>query len=89
MCRVIELRILGQLSSVKVNLTTPKYIAPAPIEDRLLTSYHIEQVCVTGADLPQPIGLLILSDAANKQNFELWFSYNMDIIWADGIVRFT
>jgi long-subunit acyl-CoA synthetase (AMP-forming) len=39
-----------------------KYVAPAPIEDRILRSYDIEQVCVTGADLPQPIALITLSE---------------------------
>lgn len=39
-----------------------KYVAPAPIEDRLLRSFDIEQVCVTGADLPQPLALLTLSE---------------------------
>ncbi|MEM7358167.1 MAG: AMP-binding protein [Pseudomonadota bacterium] len=44
-----------------------KYVAPAPIEDRLLRSFDVEQVCVTGADLPQPLALLTLSEEATAK----------------------
>lgn len=38
-----------------------KYVAPAPIEMKLLTNPDIEKVCVVGMGIPQPIALTILS----------------------------
>jgi long-chain acyl-CoA synthetase len=38
-----------------------KYIAPAPIELKLLANTDIEQVCVVGMGLPQPVALVIAS----------------------------
>lgn len=44
-----------------------KYVAPAPIENKLATHPAIEACCVTGANLGQPLGLLMLNpDAAAK-----------------------
>ncbi len=37
-----------------------KYVAPAPIEDRLMMHESIEACVVTGANLGQPLGLLML-----------------------------
>ncbi|MCC7224532.1 MAG: AMP-binding protein [Chitinophagales bacterium] len=49
-----------------------KYVAPAPIEMQLCENTHIEQVCVTGANLPQPIALAVLSaDAAHADHKDL------------------
>lgn len=41
-----------------------KYVTPAPIEAMLMENSYIEQVCVTGASLPQPIALLVASEEA-------------------------
>ncbi len=41
-----------------------KYVAPAPIEDKLGAHPAIEACVVTGANLGQPIGIVMLSDAA-------------------------
>jgi long-chain acyl-CoA synthetase len=38
-----------------------KYISPAPIEMMLLANPDIEQVCVVGMGIPQPISLTVLS----------------------------
>jgi long-chain acyl-CoA synthetase len=38
-----------------------KYVAPAPIEMKLLANPDIEQVCVVGMGIPQPIALTVLS----------------------------
>jgi long-chain acyl-CoA synthetase len=38
-----------------------KYIAPAPIETRILSNPDIEQVCVVGMGVPQPMALVVLS----------------------------
>jgi long-subunit acyl-CoA synthetase (AMP-forming) len=56
-----RLRITGRIKEI-FKTEKGKYVAPAPIES-LLTSFHgIEQVCVIGVDLPQPIALVNLSE---------------------------
>jgi long-subunit acyl-CoA synthetase (AMP-forming) len=51
------------IGRVKDNFKTAKgyYVAPAPIENKLNTHEYIEQVCVVGLNLPQPIVLVVLS----------------------------
>jgi long-chain acyl-CoA synthetase len=41
-----------------------KYVAPAPIENKLATHPAIEACCVTGANLGQPLALLMLNPEA-------------------------
>ena len=45
-----------------------KYVAPAPIEAKIMENSIVEQVCVTGTSLPQPIALLVLSQEASKHS---------------------
>ena len=44
-----------------------KYVAPAPIEDRLVMHSAVEACCVTGANLGQPLALVMLNADAAKQ----------------------
>jgi long-chain acyl-CoA synthetase len=44
-----------------------KYVAPAPIEDRLVMHNAIEACCVTGANLGQPLALAMLNIDASKK----------------------
>lgn len=39
-----------------------KFVVPGPMEDRFAGSSVVEQVCVQGRGMPQPIALLVLSD---------------------------
>ena len=39
-----------------------KYISPAPIELELLKNTDIDQVCIVGTGIPQPIALIVLSE---------------------------
>lgn len=48
-----------------------KYVTPAPIEAKLMENPIVEQVCVTGTNLPQPIALLVLSVDAQHQSKDL------------------
>ncbi|HSC55183.1 MAG TPA: AMP-binding protein [Phnomibacter sp.] len=43
-----------------------KYISPAPLETQLLNNHFIDQVCVVGTGIPQPIALITLSDSGKK-----------------------
>ena len=47
-----------------------KYISPAPIEMKLLKNSDIEQVCVVGMSIPQPIALVLLSAAGKAKSKE-------------------
>lgn len=44
-----------------------KYVSPAPIEMKLLANTDIEQVCVVGMGIPQPIMLTVLSAAGKAK----------------------
>ena len=61
-----RLRITGRVKEL-FKTSKGKYVAPAPIENRLLADDYIEQICVTGASLPSPIALINLSERAVKQ----------------------
>ncbi|MBK8504762.1 MAG: AMP-binding protein [Saprospiraceae bacterium] len=43
-----------------------KYIAPAPIELKLQNDLVIEQACIVGTGIPQPICLVVLTEDAAK-----------------------
>lgn len=43
-----------------------KYVAPAPIENKLLTNEALELACVQGSGLPQPYAVVVLSESARK-----------------------
>ncbi len=47
-----------------------KYISPTPIEMKLLANTDVEQVCVVGMGIPQPIALFVLSAAGKKKSKE-------------------
>jgi long-chain acyl-CoA synthetase len=47
-----------------------KYISPAPIELQLTACELIEQVCVVGMGIPQPIALITLNEAGRRQSRE-------------------
>ena len=60
------LRLTGRIKEI-FKTSKGKYVAPAPIENRLAVHSHIEQVCVVGHGLPQPLALCVLSDAARNE----------------------
>lgn len=45
-----------------------KYIAPAPIESKVLNHPLLEQACVGGAGFPQPYAVVQLTDAARQMD---------------------
>jgi len=56
-----RLSITGRIKDI-FKTSKGKYVAPAPIEDMLLSNSNFEHVCVTGANLTNPIALFILSE---------------------------
>ena len=57
------LRITGRVKDI-FKSSKGKYVAPAPIEDLLIMHPDIEACAVTGANLTQPLGLVMLSPDA-------------------------
>jgi long-chain acyl-CoA synthetase len=55
-----RLRIVGRLKE-QFKTSKGKYVAPAPIENKLSTHGAIEACCVVGANFPQPFALLMLN----------------------------
>lgn len=47
-----------------------KYISPAPIELEISKNYDVDQVCVVGTGIPQPIALIVPSEAGLKKSKE-------------------
>ncbi|WP_332847154.1 AMP-binding protein [Pseudomonas lactucae] len=71
-----RLRLTGRLKEI-FKTSKGKYVAPAPIENRLAEHARIEQVCVVGDGLPAPIGLCVLSALehdrqASRSSLERW-----------------
>jgi long-chain acyl-CoA synthetase len=58
-----NLRIVGRVKDL-FKTGKGKYVAPAPIEDRLVNHAAVEACCVTGANLGQPLALLMLNAEA-------------------------
>lgn len=55
-----RLKITGRVKEI-FKTEKGKYVAPAPIENKLVSLPGVEQACVVGPDLSQPIALLSLA----------------------------
>jgi long-chain acyl-CoA synthetase len=72
-----NLRITGRVKDL-FKTSKGKYVAPAPIEDRLVMNGVVEACVVTGANLAQPLGIVMLNadaaarakDAGQRQEME-------------------
>ena len=72
-----NLRITGRVKDL-FKTSKGKYVAPAPIEDRLVMNGVVEACVVTGANLGQPLGIVMLNaeaaarakDAGQRQDME-------------------
>ena len=62
-------RITGRVKDI-FKTAKGKYITPVPIECKFGENPHIEQICVTGTSLAQPIALVVLSPEALEQGQE-------------------
>jgi long-subunit acyl-CoA synthetase (AMP-forming) len=60
------LKITGRIKDI-FKTDKGKYVAPAPIELELSKNTYIEQVCVVGANLPQTMALIVLSEDGKKE----------------------
>lgn len=57
------LRITGRVKDI-FKTEKGKYVAPNPIEKKLSKNTYLEQICVVGTNLPQPIAMVVLSEEA-------------------------
>ncbi|WP_299433316.1 AMP-binding protein [uncultured Aquimarina sp.] len=67
------LRIIGRVSDA-FKTSKGKYITPNPMEERIEKNVLVEQVCVAGLGLPQPVAVINLSEVAlatSKEEVEL------------------
>jgi long-chain acyl-CoA synthetase len=63
------LKITGRIKDL-FKTAKGKYVAPSPIEMRFSTKAIVDQVCVVGSGLPQPMALLTLSETGRKRSTE-------------------
>ncbi len=60
------LQITGRVKDI-FKTTKGKYVAPAPIEMKISVNEDIDQVCVVGDGIAQPIAMITLSEAGKKK----------------------
>jgi long-chain acyl-CoA synthetase len=60
------LRIVGRVRE-QFKTGKGKFVSPAPIEGLLMENNMLEQVCVMGNGLPQPVAVAVLSDIGKAQ----------------------
>ncbi|SFP32487.1 AMP-binding protein [Pseudomonas borbori] len=61
-----NLRLTGRIKEI-FKTSKGKYVAPAPIENRLAVHSRIEQVCVVGDGMAQPMALCVLSEVGRQE----------------------
>ncbi len=73
------LKITGRVKDL-FKTSKGKYVAPSPIEMKLSANKNIEQVCVVGTEIPQPIAIIVLSERGkNKLKEDLIHSLDTTI----------
>jgi long-chain acyl-CoA synthetase len=63
------LQITGRVKDL-FKTSKGKYVAPSPIEMKLSANKNIENVCVVGDGVPQPIAMVVLSEYAKTRSKE-------------------
>ncbi len=60
------LKITGRVKDL-FKTSKGKYVAPSPIEMKLSANKDLEQICVVGDGIPQPIALVVLSESGKAK----------------------
>ncbi|HEY0678298.1 MAG TPA: AMP-binding protein [Chitinophagaceae bacterium] len=63
------LKITGRVKDI-FKTSKGKYVAPSPLEMKFSKNGDVEQICVVGTGLPQPVALITLSLAGKKKSPE-------------------
>lgn len=82
-----NLRITGRVKDL-FKTSKGKYVSPAPIEDKLVMNGAVEACVVTGANLGQPLGIVMLNaesaaranDAGQRQAMEASLAAHLDAV---------
>src|SRR5690348_730697 len=61
-----QLKIVGRLKE-QFKTSKGKYVAPAPIESRLMEDPMVEACCLMGSGQPSPFAIIILADTARER----------------------
>ncbi len=61
-----QIRIIGRIKE-QFKTSKGKYVAPAPIEAKLMAHSSVEACCLMGAGMPSPFAVVLLSEDARKQ----------------------
>jgi long-subunit acyl-CoA synthetase (AMP-forming) len=73
-----EYTIIGRIKE-KFKTSKGKYVAPVPIESLLCTNLDIEQVCLIGSGMKQPVALVVLKAVVNKRDDEVISRLNITL----------
>lgn len=72
-----RLKLTGRLKEI-FKTSKGKYVAPAPIENKLMSDEHIEAVCVSGENQVSPFCLVMLSEAAQEKRDDPEFRQKLE-----------
>ncbi|KZY93492.1 hypothetical protein A3744_17940 [Oleiphilus sp. HI0073] len=72
-----RLKITGRTKEI-FKTSKGKYVAPAPIENKIISHNEVEMVCVAGAECPQPHALIHLSEEALPQRDDPAFREHLE-----------
>ncbi len=61
-----QVKIIGRIKE-QFKTSKGKYVAPAPLESKLMAHPAVEACCVMGAGLPRPFAVVVLSPDARNQ----------------------
>jgi long-chain acyl-CoA synthetase len=62
-----QLRIIGRVKE-QFKTSKGKYVAPSPIEGRIMEHPSVEACCLMGAGQPSPFAVVVISDAARARS---------------------
>lgn len=77
-----RLKITGRMKEI-FKSSKGKYIAPAPIENRLMAHQSIELVCVSGANQTQPFAMIQLAEAERPKVTDEGFCKELEESFAE------
>ncbi len=61
-----NLRLTGRIKEI-FKTSKGKFVAPAPIENRMAVDTRLEQICVVGEGMVQPLAICVLSEAGRTE----------------------
>ncbi|PCM46089.1 AMP-binding protein [Marinobacter sp. ANT_B65] len=81
-----RLKITGRMKEI-FKTSKGKYIAPAPIENRLMAHQSIEMVCVSGANQTQPFAIIQLAEAIRPKMADQNFRKELEASFTDLVAK--